>query len=107
MLEGYTPGYYAVLVEIYSLDHAYMVTSEVLDYYYLGKDLTIEDLSWDDHEVGYYGETYTEVSYSSHGASIGWLLALFLIVQVVIAARGALALTPCKKSDDNYKNKLP
>ena len=107
LLEGYAPGYYAVLLEIYSLDHAYMVTSEVLDYYYLGKDLTIEDLSWDDYDVGQFDETYTEVSVSSHGASIGWLLAFFLIVQVVIAARGALALTPCKKSDDNYKNKLP
>lgn len=107
LLEGYTPGYYSVLVEIYSLDHAYMVTSEVLDYYYLGKDLTIEDLTWDDYEVGYYGDSYTEVSHSSHGASIGWLLAFLLIVQVVIAARGALALTPCKNSDDKNKNSSP
>jgi len=108
LLEGYPPGYYSVLVEIYSLDHAYLVASEVLDYYYLGKDLTIEDLSWDDDATAYYGESYTEVHYSSHGGSIGWLLAFFLIIQVVIAARGALALTPCKKnSDEKKKNSSP
>ena len=107
LLEGYPPGYYSVLVEIYSLDHAYMVASEVLDYYYLGKDLTIEDLSWDDSATGYYGESYTEVHYSSHGGSIGWLLAFFLIIQVVIAARGALALIPCKNSDEKKKNSSP
>ena len=32
LLEGYDLGYYDVLVEIYSMDHAFMVTSEVLDY---------------------------------------------------------------------------
>ncbi len=98
LVDGYEPGYYAVLVEIYSLDHAYMVTSEVLDYYYLGRDLTIEDLYWDEADYG-------EDSVSSHHAgSISTLLLFFLIIQVVIAARGALALTPCKKSE-NYNKK--
>lgn len=99
LLSGYPPGYYAVLVEIHSLDHAYMVASEVLDYFYLGHDLTIEDLDWDDPDTGYYSESYTEVSYSTHGGSIGWLLAFFIIIQVVIAARGALASIPCNKSE--------
>ena len=99
LLSGYPPGYYSVLVEIHSLDHAYMVASEVLDYYYLGRDLAIEDLGWDEIDTGSYSESYTEVSYSSHGGSIGWLLAFFLIIQVVIAARGALASIPCKKSE--------
>ncbi len=98
LLEGYEPGYYAVLVEIYSLDHAYMVTSEVLDYYYLGRDLMIEGRDWDEPYDHHY----------SHGAgSITLLLAFFLIIQVVIAARGALALSPCKISDNYKKNRCP
>ena len=104
LVDGYEPGYYAVLVEIYSLDHAYMVTSEVLDYYYLGRDMALEDIYWDEADTGLYGE----VSVSHHGAgSISTLLLFFLIIQVVIAARGALALTPCKKSENNKKKKLP
>ena len=103
LLEGYPPGYYDILIEIYSLDHAYMVTSEVLDYYYLGKDVMIEDRSWDDPYEDYYYEEY-----DSHGAgSIASILAFFLIIQVVIAARGALALSPCKNSENNKKNRLP
>jgi len=92
LLEGYEPGYYSVLIEIYSLDHAYMVASEVLDYHYLGRDVMIEDRSWD--------EPYEEVFYEEHdshgGGSMTTLLLFFLIIQVVIAARGAFASTPCK-----------
>ncbi|MCP4875150.1 MAG: hypothetical protein GY896_06700 [Gammaproteobacteria bacterium] len=99
LLEGYEPGYYAVLVEIYSLDHAYMVTSEVLDYHYLGRDILIEDRAWDEpyHDHGHI---------SAHAGSMGLLLMFFLIIQVVIAARGALALSPCNKSDKNNNNRL-
>ena len=103
LIDGYAPGYYAVLVEIYSLDHAHMVTSEVLDHHYLGKDLPLEDLYWDEP---YYGE-HGEVSVSIGAGSFASLLLFFLIVQVVIAARGALALTPCKKSDNYKKKRLP
>ena len=103
LLEGYPPGYYDILIEIYSMDHAYMVTSEVLDYYYLGIDIMIEDRSWDDPY-----EDYFYVEYESHGGgSITSLLAFFLIIQVVIAARGALALSPCKNSENKKKKKLP
>ena len=87
LLEGYDPGYYSVLIEIYSLDHAYMVASEVLDYNYLGRDIMIEARNWD--------ESYEE-DHSHGGGSMSMLLIFFLIIQVVIAARGALALTPCK-----------
>jgi len=102
LLEGYPPGYYDVLVEIYSLDHAYMVASEVLDYYYLGRDIMIEDRSWDEP----YEDYYYEDSYSHGAGSIASLLAFFLIIQVVIAARGALALSPCKNSENKKKNRL-
>ncbi len=102
LLEGYEPGYYAVLVEIYSLDHAYMVTSEVLDYYYLGRDLMIEDRDWDEP----HGELFGEVHVSHGAGSITSLLVFFLIIQVVIAASGALALSPCKISDNYKKNRL-
>jgi len=103
LLEGYAPGYYDILIEIYSLDHAYMVTSEVLDYYYLGRDVMIEDRTWDEPYEDYYYEDY----HSHGGGSITSLLAFFLIIQVVIAARGALALSPCKNSENKKKNKLP
>jgi hypothetical protein len=94
LMDGYPPGYYDLLIEIYSLDHAYMVTSEVLDYYYLGKSVRLEDLARD--EI-YYEAEYVEVSYSHGAGSAGALLLFLLIIQVVIAARGFPALTPCKK----------
>lgn len=103
LLEGYPPGYYDVLVEIYSLDHAYMVASAVLDYYYLGRDVMIEDRSWDEPYEEYYYEEY----HSHGGGSMATLLLFFLIIQVVIAARGALALSPCKKSEKYNKKRLP
>jgi len=103
LVEGYAPGYYAVLVEIYSLDHAYLVASQVLDYHYLGKDIMLEDLYRDEPHGGSHGE----VSVSVGAGSFATLLLFFLFLQVVIAARGALALTPCNKSDDNKKNRLP
>ena len=101
LLEGYAPGYYDVLVEIYSLDHAFMVTSEVLDYNYLGKDLAIEDLyhdePWDEPYEAYYEEEF--YSSSSGGGSMAALLLVFLFIQFVIAARGSLALSPRNDSD--------
>ena len=93
LLDGYTPGYYDVLIEIYSLDHAYMVTSEVLDYHYLGRDVALEDLGWDEP----HGVYHEEVSVSVGAGDFSALLLFFLIIQVVIAARGIPALTPCKK----------
>ena len=111
LLEGYTPGYYAILVEIYSLDHAYMVTSEVLDYHYLGRDIMIEDLAHDElyvePPVETYEEYYEEVHYSSGGGSLASLLLVFLIIQLVIAARGPLALSPRNNRDNNHKNGIP
>ena len=86
LVAGYYAGYYAVLIEIYSLDHAYMVASEVLDYHTIGRDLMLEDL---DRDSG-----YVEV----HGAAgIGAPLLMLMLVQVVIAARRAPALSPLKK----------
>lgn len=103
LLEGYPPGYYDVLVEIYSLDHAYLVASEVLDHHYLGKDVMIEDLArdepYEDHSGEYVYEE--EVYYSSGGGSMTWLLLAFLMLQVVIAARGALAQTPLSPRNDS------
>jgi len=109
LLEGYMTGYYAVLVEIYSLDHAYMVSSEVLDYHRLGRDIMIEDLGRDEPyvepEVEVYEEYYEEETYYSSGAgSLASLLLVFLTLQVVIAARGPLALSP-RNEIENYKNK--
>ena len=108
LLEGYVPGYYSVLIEIYSLDHAFMVASEVLDYQTLGRDLMIEDLNRDRSYVETSSEYYEEEVYYSEsggGGSIATLLLFFLIIQVVIAARGSLALSPLSpRNDSDYKN---
>ena len=101
LLEGYEPGHYAILIEIYSLDHAYMVASEVLDYHYLGREVLLEDLYWDEPPVAAHGHVEVEVYDHGHGGgSMATLLLFFLIIQVVIAARGALALIPRKKSEN-------
>ena len=108
LMEGYAPGYYALLVEIYSLDHAYLVASSVLDYHSLGRDIPIEDLQRDQayaeasEEV--YFESSTEYYEEVHhgGGSVASLLMFFLIIPFVIAARGSLALFPRNNSD--YKN---
>ena len=95
LIDGYSPGYYAVMVEIYSLNHVDMVTSEILDHHYLGKNIMLEDLNRD--EVTVYEEvtTYEEVTFS-HGAGSFSLFFWLLLVQVVIAARGVLTLSPLK-----------
>ncbi len=91
LIDGYSPGYYAVLVEIYSLNHVDMVASEILDHHYLGKSVALEDLSRDEVIV------YEEVEeFYSHGAGSFSLFFWLLLVQVVIAARGVLTLSPYK-----------
>jgi hypothetical protein len=105
LMEGYAPGYYAVLVEIYSLDHADMVVSSVLDYHSLGKDVMVEDLARDEPYEESYTEYYEESYYESGAGSVGALLLFFLIIQFVIAARGSLALSPLSpRNDGDYKN---
>ena len=90
LIDGYPTGYYAVLVEIYSLNHVDVVASVILDHHNLGRDIMLEDLNRDDVVV------YEEVEVVTHGSgsfsSILWLL----LVQVVIAARGALTFSPRK-----------
>ena len=86
-------------MEVYSLDHAYLVTSEVLDHHYLGKDVMIEDRYRDEPYDEYVYES--EVHYSSGGGSMALLLLVFLFIQVVIAARGPLAYTPLSPRNDS------
>ena len=97
LIEGYPPGYYSVLIEIYSLNHSYMVASEILDYQYLGSSVMLEDLRRDEiivyEEFSYYEEV--EIV-ETHGAGSFSLFYWLLLVQVVIAARGILALNPRK-----------
>ncbi|MCP4487450.1 MAG: hypothetical protein GY820_09060 [Gammaproteobacteria bacterium] len=83
LVEGYPAGYYAVLIEIYCFNHTGMVTSEILDYHYLGRDIMLEDLNRDDVYV------YEEVVVTStYGAGSFSDLVWLLLVQVVIAGRG-------------------
>jgi len=91
LIDGYPPGYYALLVEIYSLNHVDMVASEIFDHHNLGKDITLEDLNRDE------GFVFEEVEVSvSHGGGSFSLFFWLLLVQVVIAARGVLTLSPRK-----------
>ncbi len=86
LVEGYAPGYYSVLIEIYSLEHPHMVASAVLDYNSLGEQLRLEDQTWDEPYSSGYTETYTEVTYSHGGGSFSILPLLLGLL--VIAARG-------------------
>ena len=95
LLEGYPPGYYDILIEVYSLNHADMVASQRLNHHYLGRDVMLEDLSWD--ERGEYTEEYTEVSVSYGGAGSVSLFWLILILLVAIAGRVAVTLTPKRR----------
>ena len=90
LVEGYSPDYYDILIEVFSLDHADMVTSLILDPYYLDKVVLLEDLGWDQRDEYYYDE---EFYYYGGGGSFS-MLFLLLILQVVIAARGVSTKTP-------------
>ena len=95
LLEGYPPGYYDILIEVYSLNHADMVASQRLNYYYLGRDVMLEDLSWD--RRGGYTEEYTEVTVSHGGAGSASLFWLILVLLVAIAGRVAVTLSPQRR----------
>ena len=92
LVEGYSPDYYDILIEVFSLDHADMVTSLILDPYYLDKVVLLEDLGWDQRDEYYYEE---EVYFYGGGGNFS-MLYLLLILQVVIAARGASTKAPKK-----------
>lgn len=93
LVDGYPAGYYAVMIEIYSLNHSQMVASGIFDFHNLGKDIMLEDLRRD--EVVIYEEVEV-VTVTEHGGGSFSLLIWLLLVQVVIAARGALSLSPRK-----------
>ncbi len=85
LIDAYPPGYYRILIEVYSLNHVGIVASELLDYYFLGKDIMLEDLSRDDS-----GEFFVEeISVLYGGAGSFSMIWLLLIFQVVIAIKGA------------------
>ncbi len=86
LVDGYAPGYYSVLIEIYSLNDPHMVASVVLDYNSYGEQARLEDQGWDDPYSYGYTETYTEVTYSSGGGSFSVLPMLFGLL--AIATRG-------------------
>jgi hypothetical protein len=76
----------------------------VLDQHYLGKDITIEDMSRDEPYVESSTEYYEESYYTSGAGSVGLLLLFFLIIQFVIAARGSIALPPLSPRHDGDYN---
>jgi hypothetical protein len=97
LVGGYPTGYYDVLIEVYSLNHAYQVASEVLDYSYLGRDTMLEDSSRDEPVDTYYYDEYEEISFSHGAGNTGLtLLIILILIQVMIVARSSLTLTPRK-----------
>lgn len=98
LLEGYPPGYYDILIEVYSLNHADMVVSQRLNHYYLGHDVMLEDLTWDQRAVytAEYSQEYTEVTVTHGGAGSVSLFWLVLVLLVAIAGRVAVTLIPRK-----------
>ena len=98
LIDGYAPGYYSVLVEVYSLQYPHMVASASLDFDNHGSALRLEDQYWDDPYAYAYSETYTEVSYSHGGGGSLGILPMLLGV-LVIAARGRKkSLSPPSKT---------
>jgi hypothetical protein len=95
LLEGYPPGYYDILIEVYSLNHVDMVASQRLTPYYLGRDVMLEDLSWEGREV--YTEEYTEVTVTHGGAGSVSLFWLILVLLVAIAGRVAVTSIPQRR----------
>ena len=79
-----------------------MVASKVLDYYSLGRDLPLESLDLD----AYREDSYSELSVSVGAGSGGSLLLFLLVVQVVIAARGARAI-PLQEASKIKLKRLP
>lgn len=100
LFEGYSPGYYDLLIEVYSLNHADMVVSQRLNYQNLGFDVMLEDLSWDTRSE--FIEEYTGVAWSHGGGSISlfWLILVFLIV---IAGRLAVKVMAISNALNNHK----
>ena len=94
LLEGYSPGYYDILIEVYSLNHADMVVSQRLNYQNLGLDVKLEDLSWESRAE--YIEEYTDDSWSHGGGSVS-LFWLIMVLLIVIAGRVAVTLTPKRR----------
>ncbi len=95
LVDGYAPGYYSVLIEIYSLHDPFMVASAVLDYNSIGKELRLEDQTWDEPVSYGYTETYTEVTYSSGGGSMSFLPLLGLLA--IAARRRKKSLSPLSR----------
>jgi hypothetical protein len=99
LLEGYPPGYYDILIEVYSLNHMDMVASQRLNYHYLGHDVMLEDLSWEGsgaYTSGYSG-SYSESTWTYGGAGSVSLFWLILVLLVAVAGRVAVTLTPQRR----------
>jgi hypothetical protein len=99
LLGGYPPGYYDILIEVYSLNHMDMVASQRLNYYYLGHDVMLEDLSWEGNGAytSGYSESYSESTWTYGGAGSVSLFWLILVLLVAIAGRVVVTLTPQRR----------
>ncbi len=75
LLEGYRPGHYDVLIEIYSIDHAFMVASHVIDVFSSDKVLMLEDLNRDTDDFDH--------GFSIHAGDSGPLLAFIVLIRLL------------------------
>jgi hypothetical protein len=72
-----------------------MVASQRLNHHYLGRDVMLEDLSWEERVVftEEFTEVYTEVAVTHGGGGSVSLLWLVLALLVTIPGRVVVALT--------------
>ena len=83
LIEGYLPGYYEVLIDLYSLNHPGIVASRIIDSDDSGFALRLEDQDHDYSE--WYEESYTVETYG-YGGSFSLPMILLL--------GGLLAVSP-------------
>jgi hypothetical protein len=81
LVEGYRPGYYDVLVELYAMNHAGLVASRVVQQDDSGAFISLEDSGFDDP----YVETVTTIETTTvHGAgsvsAAGLIMYLLLVL---------------------------
>ncbi len=84
LIDGYDPGYYEVMIELYSFQHSGMVARRIISTDNWGDHLSLEDQYYDErYNDDYYVESYYEVGAGGSLSSIA-LLVLFIILLVKI-----------------------
>ncbi|MBC8210735.1 MAG: choice-of-anchor H family protein [Gammaproteobacteria bacterium] len=90
LIEGYQPGYYDVLIELYSLYQEGVVASRIVDMDGAGFALSLEDLEHDEYsDDAYY--------YSDYGASGSFSWAGIVLLGILLLIKRNYFTTPKNK----------